>query len=105
MGGNGREDLKKCPPLYPAVDRKENMCIVIIYCPVYDVTNFETNRSFKELSYHLFVEINNRNTRKKCEICSKLTIKTPERSSDIFIVNFEHVSHLFLVSLLSTLSK
>ena len=25
------------------------------------------------------LEVNNRNTRKRCEICSKLTIKTPER--------------------------
>ena len=25
------------------------------------------------------LKINNRNIRKKCEICSKLTIKTPER--------------------------
>ena len=25
------------------------------------------------------LKINNRNTRKKCEICSKLTIKTPEQ--------------------------
>ena len=24
------------------------------------------------------LKINNRNTRRKCEICSKLTIKTPE---------------------------
>ena len=41
------------------------------------------------------LKVNNRNTRARCEICSKLTIKTPERrqwpcSSD-FIVNFEHV--------------
>ena len=28
---------------------------------------------------------------KSCEICSKLTIKTPERR----IVNFEHISQLF----------
>ena len=41
---------------------------------------------------------NNRNTRKRCEICSELTIKTPERH--VFIVNFEHISHLFLVLLL-----
>ena len=41
-------------------------------------------------------EVNNRNTRKMCEICSKLTIKTPERRpSGVFIVNFEHISHLF----------
>ena len=44
-----------------------------------------------------------------CEICSKLTIKTPERChwrrSGVFIVNFEHISHLFLVFLLLTLSR
>ena len=46
-------------------------------------------------------KVNNRNTRKKCEICSKLTIKTPERRrSGVFIVNFEHILHHFLVFLL-----
>ena len=25
------------------------------------------------------LKVNNRNTRKRCEMCSKLTIKTPER--------------------------
>ena len=39
----------------------------------------------------------------------KLTIKTPERHqrrrSGVFIVNFEHISHLFLVFLLLTLNK
>ena len=51
---------------------------------------------------------NNRNTRTRCEICSKLTIKTPERRqwrrSGIFIVNFEHISHHVLVFLLLTLN-
>ena len=33
-------------------------------------------------------------------------MKTPElRRSDVFIVNFEHISHPFLVFLLLTLSK
>ena len=54
-------------------------------------------------------KVNNRNTRKSCEICLKLTIKTLEqrywRRSEVFIVNFEHISHLFLVFLLLTLSK
>ena len=44
------------------------------------------------------LKVNNRNTRARCEICSKLTIKTLERRhwrrSGIFIVNFEHISHL-----------
>ena len=49
---------------------------------------------------------NKRNTRKRCKICSNLTIKTPERRrSDAFIVNFEHISHLFLVFLLLPLNK
>ena len=42
------------------------------------------------------------------EMCSKLTIKTPERHHwrhfDVFIVNFEHISHLVLVFLLLTLN-
>ena len=54
-------------------------------------------------------KVNNRNTRKRCEICSKLTIKTPEkrqrRRSRVFIVNFEHTLHLFLMILLLTLNK
>ena len=39
--------------------------------------------------------VNNSNTRKRCEICSKLTIKSPQRCSTVFIVKFEHVSYLF----------
>ena len=49
-------------------------------------------------------------------LCSKLTIETLEQSvkyvqgcqwrgSDVFIVNFEHISHLVLVFLLLTLSR
>ena len=43
------------------------------------------------------------------QLTIKLTIKTPERCqwrrSGIFIVNFEHISHIFLVFLLLTLKK
>ena len=50
------------------------------------------------------LKFNNRNTR----TCPKLTIKTPERRqwrrSGVFIVNFEHISHLVLVFLLLTLN-
>ena len=53
-------------------------------------------------------KVNDRNTRTRREICSKLTIKTPERRqwrrSGIFIVNFEHISHLVLMFLLLTLN-
>ena len=54
------------------------------------------------------LKLKNRNTRTRCEICSKLTIKTPERRQwrrpGVFIVNFEHISHLALVLLLLTLN-
>ena len=53
-------------------------------------------------------KVNNRNTRTRCEICSKLTIKTAERRhwrrSGVFIANFEHILHLVLVFLLLTLN-
>ena len=54
------------------------------------------------------LKVNNRSTRTRCEICSKLTIKTPERRqwrcSGVFIANFEHISHLVLVFLFLTLN-
>ena len=56
-----------------------------------------------------FFKVNNKNVRKKCEISSKLTMKTSDwrhrRRSDVFIVNFEHISRLLLVFLLLTLNK
>ena len=52
-------------------------------------------------------KVNNRYTRTRCEICSKLTIKTSEQRhwhrSGVFIANFEKFSHLVLVFLLLTL--
>ena len=52
-------------------------------------------------------KVSNRN--KRCVICSKLTIKTPERGrSDVFTVDFDtiwHISHHFLVFLLVTLNN
>ena len=54
------------------------------------------------------LKVNNRNTRTRCEKCSKLTIQTPERRqwrrSGVYIVKFEHFSHLVLVFLLLTLN-
>ena len=54
-------------------------------------------------------KVNNKISRTRCEICPKLTIKTPERRhyrlSGVFIVNFEQISHLVLVFLLLTFSR
>ena len=51
----------------------------------------------------------NRNTIKRCDICSKLTIKTPKRRqlrySGASIVNFGHILHIYLVFLLFILNR
>ena len=52
------------------------------------------------VSIYMF-KVNNKDTKTRCETCSKLTIKTP----DIFIVNFEHISQLVLKFLLLTLRR
>ena len=66
------------------------------------------------------LKVNNRKTRKRCEICSKLTIKAPKRRnwrrSSVFVVNiwtyFTHFSSVSIVNFeqvstcyLATLSK
>ena len=54
------------------------------------------------------LKFNNRNTRKRREVCSKLTIKTSEqcwRLSGVFIVSFGNISHLFLLFLVLTLDR
>ena len=44
----------------------------------------------------------NRNTRKKSETCSKLSIKTSGRWHSVeFIVNLEHISHPILVHIVN----
>ena len=54
------------------------------------------------------LKVNNKSTRIRCEICSKLTIKTPEqrqwRRSSVFIVNFEYILHLLLAFLFLNLN-
>ena len=50
-------------------------------------------------------KVNKGNTRTRCEICLKLTVKTPWRRFGVFIANFEHISQLVLVLLLLTLSR
>ena len=47
-----------------------------------------------------FFKVNNKNSRKSCEICSKLTINVV-----LVFINFEHISHLSLVFLLLDLNK
>ena len=73
-----------------------------LFCPWYQWTNvleFPRIKIFLSgpAGNYLF-KVNNRNTITRCEICSKLTIKTPgrhQRRSGVFIVNF-NIFHTLL---------
>ena len=71
------------------------------------ISYFVTFNLYQARNYKF--KVNSRNTRIRCGIRSRLTIKTPEqrhwRRSDFFIVNFEHFLHLVLVFLLLSLSR
>ena len=57
---------------------------------------------------NLTFQSNSTNSRKSCEISSKLRIKAPELRqchSDFFTDHFEHISHPCLVFVLLNLSK
>ena len=60
-----------------------------------DIKKNFTKRNFRQTSFDLgqlelldvgiyLLKVNNRSTRARCEICSKLTIKTPERRQASF---------------------
>ena len=72
---------------------------------------FFTPKSIDNQAGNYMFKFNNRNTRTRCEICSKLTIKTPERPNGfgfgfgVFLVNFECFLELIPVFLLLTLGK
>ena len=70
----------------------------------YDVIVLYSQYHEHWLAGNYMFQVNNRNTRTRCDICSKLTIKIRRRSS-VFTVNFEYISHLVLVLLLLTLSR
>ena len=71
---------------------------------------FDLSKLLKEFNPTVIylLNVNNRNTRARCEISSKLTMKTTEwhywRHSGVFIINFEHILDLVLVFLLLTLN-
>ena len=71
--------------------------------------NFKAYKYEAYLAGNYMFKFNNRNTRTRCEISPKLTIKIPERRhwrrTGIFIVNFEYISRLVLVFILLTLSR
>ena len=56
---------------------KKNACIMTSDVGIIDLIFFAT--FFPAPAGIYLLKVNNRNTRTRCEICSKLTIKTPKR--------------------------
>ena len=81
---------------------------VVLQSKHFAMPSFSFISFISPVNIYLF-KVNNRSTRKRCEICSKLTIKTTERrhwlSSGVFIANFERISDLFMEFLWFTLNK
>ena len=68
-----------------------------------------TPLTYRDIPARIYLlKVHNRNTRTRCETCSKLTLETPERRqwrrSGFFTVDFEHISHLVLMFLLLPLN-
>ena len=91
---------------YPNIQIYKNDCLFQSFCCRLGVLLLY--KTCYSANIYLF-KVNNRNTRKGCEVCSKLTIKTSEwrhwHCSGVFIVDFEYTLHPFLVFLLLTLDK
>ena len=82
--------------------------MMINYLPFFKLLLVTTSGNYSYQAGIYVPKVNNRNTRTRCEICSKLTVKTPERRqwhrSGVFVVEFEHISHFVPVFLLLTLN-
>ena len=80
------------------------MLILMKTIIIYVDTNNTDENSYGSVgnppSFFLF-KINNGNTKSILEICSKLTIKTPEqrhgRCFGVYIINREYISHFILL--------
>ena len=69
------------------------------YQSLYQMTQRDSVEAACPFSIYLFKDSNGK-TRTMCEICLKVTIRTPERRhwccSGVFIINFEHILHIAL---------
>ena len=56
-----------------------DICFFVFYILWFNEGKNLVKSNLNPAGIYMF-KVNNRNTRTRCEICSKLTIKTPERS-------------------------
>ena len=95
-------------PCLDIVRHHQSRSVKFIFQIWWNYTSPKSSSETNSAGNYIF-KVNNKNTRTRSEICSKLTINTPERCqwrhSSVLIVNFKHISHLALVFLLLTFSR
>ena len=83
------------------MDPKSRQTVLSTLDKVQEYTVFNDLSALEFMKYpanvYLF-KFNNRNTRKRCEIRSKLTIKTPERRQNMFKANKKNTRTTSLTS-------
>ena len=89
---------------------KSSFYIFHIFFDLIEIAQLELYAgSFKYPANIYLFKPNNRHARTRCGMYSELVTITPERRhsrrSGVFIFNFEHISHLFLMFLFLTWNK
>ena len=88
---------------------KRKIAWIILTILSYQCQTFKILKKFSHILAGIyFFKVNNGNARTMCEVCSKLSKKTPQRErrrSGVFIVNFEQISNTVLKFILLTLNK
>ena len=87
LGLKGLNILRQVFRTLPNILKAAKILTRIFKCISNFVITVSISRYATQAGIYL-LKVNNRNTKTRCEICSKLTIKTPERR---LIVNFGHL--------------
>ena len=85
--------------MFHSANKNRYAQIISGYIPVY--SPLKERKHWDDPADICLLKVNNKNTGTRCEIFSKLTIKTPEQCqkhcSSVFIVNLKHISHIIVV--------
>ena len=88
-----KSDISPLRPIVSSIN-SYNYNLASYLCELLALYNALHKIAVNPVDIYMF-KVNNRNTRTRCEICSKVTIKTPERRhwrcSGVSIVNFENI--------------
>ena len=91
----------QCSPALISRNFKKSFCKIYMR-KEFDLVSFQECPSSKYMT-QMQIQVSDGNNGKRCQMCSKLSIKTLERHhccrSGVFLFSFEHISHLFVVLL------